>query len=92
MLHLLQREFSAKEVVKQKQIDEIRDKKTGLESTIVLKSDIQDKKKLELKNVKSELQQLEGSSNRLLELDQELAKAVRLSAGFVLISIQMWLS
>uniref|UniRef100_A0A7M4ERX8 RAD50 double strand break repair protein n=1 Tax=Crocodylus porosus TaxID=8502 RepID=A0A7M4ERX8_CROPO len=71
----LMREFSAKEVIKQKQIDEIRDKKTGLESTIVLKSDIQDKKKLELKNVKSELQQLEGSSNRLLELDQELAKA-----------------
>ncbi|XP_019361875.1 PREDICTED: DNA repair protein RAD50 [Gavialis gangeticus] len=71
----LMREFTAKEVMKQKQIDEIRDKKTGLESTIVLKSDIQDKKKLELKNVKSELQQLEGSSNRLLELDQELAKA-----------------
>lgn len=64
--------------MKQKQIDEIRDKKTGLEKTIVLKSDIQNKKQLEVKNLKQELHQLEGSSNRLLELDQELTKAVSL--------------
>ncbi|XP_060621205.2 DNA repair protein RAD50 [Anolis sagrei] len=71
----LVREFEEKEATKQKQIDEIRDKKTGLERTIELKSDIQNKKRLEVKNLKQELQQLEGSSDRLLELDQELAKA-----------------
>ncbi|NXN35568.1 RAD50 protein, partial [Rhinoptilus africanus] len=70
----LMREFARKEAVKQKQIDEIRDKKTGLERTIDLKSDIQNKKQVELKNVKYELQQLEGFSDRILELDQEIAK------------------
>lgn len=62
--------------MKQKQIDEIRDKKTGLERTIDLKSDIQNKKQVELKNVKYELQQLEGFSDRILELDQEIVKTV----------------
>ncbi|NWX38889.1 RAD50 protein, partial [Steatornis caripensis] len=70
----LMREFERKEAVKQKQIDEIRDKKTGLERTIDLKSDIQNKKQVELKNVKYELQQLEGFSDRILELDQEIVK------------------
>ncbi|KAL8211924.1 UNVERIFIED_CONTAM: DNA repair protein rad50 [Gekko kuhli] len=73
----LMREFGEKETMKQKQIDEIRDKKTGLERTIELKVDIQNKKQLEVKNLKHELHQLEGSSDRLLELDQELAKAKR---------------
>ncbi|XP_074865462.1 DNA repair protein RAD50 [Carettochelys insculpta] len=71
----LMREFTEKEIMKQKQIDDIRDKKTGLEKTIDLKSDIQNKKQLELKNVKYELNQLEESSDRILELDQELIKA-----------------
>lgn len=62
--------------MKQKQIDDIRDKKTGLERTIDLKSDIQNKKQVELKNVKYELQQLEGFSDRILELDQEIVKTV----------------
>ncbi|KAM9288411.1 DNA repair protein RAD50 [Morus bassanus] len=70
----LMREFARKEAMKQKQIDEIRDKKTGLERTIDLKSDIQNKKQAELKNVKHELQQLEGFSDRILELDQEIVK------------------
>ncbi|NXF43500.1 RAD50 protein, partial [Oceanites oceanicus] len=70
----LMREFAQKEAMKQKQIDEIRDKKTGLERTIDLKSDIQNKKQVELKNVKYELQQLEGFSDRILELDQEIVK------------------
>ncbi|NWX08712.1 RAD50 protein, partial [Caloenas nicobarica] len=70
----LMREFARKEAMKQKQIDEIRDKKTGLERTIDLKSDIQNKKQVELKNVKYELQQLEGFSDRILELDQEIIK------------------
>ncbi|XP_060096492.1 DNA repair protein RAD50 [Heteronotia binoei] len=73
----LMREFGEKEMMKQKQLDEIRDKKTGLERTIDLKSDIQNKKQLEVKSLKRELHQLEGSSDRLLELDQELAKAKR---------------
>ncbi|NWJ09229.1 RAD50 protein, partial [Crypturellus undulatus] len=73
----LMRAFAQKEAMKQKLIDEIRDKKTGLERTIDLKSDIQNKKQVELKNVKYELQQLEGSSDRILELDQELVKAER---------------
>uniref|UniRef100_A0A8C0F852 Zinc-hook domain-containing protein n=1 Tax=Bubo bubo TaxID=30461 RepID=A0A8C0F852_BUBBB len=68
----LMREFAQKEAMKQKQIDEIRDKKTGLQRTIDLKSDIQNKKQVELKNVKYELQQLEGFSDRILELDQEI--------------------
>lgn len=62
--------------MKQKQIDEIRDKKTGLERTIDLKSDIQYKRQAELKNVKHELQQLEGSSGRIVELDEEIVKTV----------------
>ncbi|XP_028906603.1 DNA repair protein RAD50 [Ornithorhynchus anatinus] len=66
-----------KETMKQKQIEEIRDKKTGLERVIELKAEIQSKKQTELKNVKYELQQLEGSSDRILELDRELGKAER---------------
>ncbi|XP_044520599.1 DNA repair protein RAD50 isoform X1 [Gracilinanus agilis] len=67
-------DFAGKESMKQKQIDEIRDKKTGLERIIELKLEIQNKKQTELKNVKYELQELEGSSDRILELDQELRK------------------
>uniref|UniRef100_UPI00398F1CF5 DNA repair protein RAD50 n=1 Tax=Pristiophorus japonicus TaxID=55135 RepID=UPI00398F1CF5 len=67
-------EYADKEATKQRQIDEIRDKKTGLERTIELKLDIQSKRQAELKNVKVDLQQLEGSSDRLQELDQELNK------------------
>ncbi|NWT65585.1 RAD50 protein, partial [Prunella himalayana] len=70
----MMREFAQKETMKQKQIDEIRDKKTGLERTIDLKSDIQNKKQAELKNVKCELQQLEGFSDRISELDEEIDK------------------
>lgn len=70
----LMREFAQKEAMKQKQIDEIRDKKTGLERTIDLKSDIQYKRQAEMKNVKHELQQLEGSSGRIVELDEEIVK------------------
>lgn len=70
----MMREFAQKEAMKQKQLDEIRDKKTGLESTIHLKSDIQKKKQAELKNVKCELQELEGFSDRISELDEEIGK------------------
>ncbi|XP_042637305.1 DNA repair protein RAD50 [Orycteropus afer afer] len=73
----LMNDFAEKESLKQKQIDEIRDKKTGLGRIIELKSEILSKKQNELKNVKYELQQLEGSSDRILELDQELTKAER---------------
>ncbi|GCB63831.1 hypothetical protein scyTo_0004484 [Scyliorhinus torazame] len=67
-------DYADKEATKQRQIDEIRDKKTGLERTIELKLDIQSKRQVELKNVKQELHLLEGSSTRLQELDQELNK------------------
>ncbi|KAJ7404693.1 DNA repair protein RAD50 [Pitangus sulphuratus] len=70
----LMRDFTRKEAMKQKQIDEIRDKKTGLERTIDLKSDIQNRKHDELKKVKCELQQLEGFSGRISELDEEIGK------------------
>ncbi|XP_043925133.1 DNA repair protein RAD50 [Protopterus annectens] len=73
----IMREYEEKEIAKQHQLDEIRDKKTGLSRTIDLKADILSKKQMELKHVKSELQQLEGSSDRIQELDQELAKAER---------------
>lgn len=66
-----------KEAQKQRNIDDLRDKKTGLERTIELKRDMQAKKQQELKNIKSDLQRLEGSSSRLQELDAELQKAVR---------------
>uniref|UniRef100_A0A671S1U4 DNA repair protein RAD50-like n=1 Tax=Sinocyclocheilus anshuiensis TaxID=1608454 RepID=A0A671S1U4_9TELE len=62
---------------KQQSIDDLRDKKTGLERTTELKRDIQAKKQQELKNIKSDLQRLEGSSSRLQELDTELQKAER---------------
>ncbi|XP_077122070.1 DNA repair protein RAD50 isoform X2 [Ranitomeya variabilis] len=71
------KEFSDKERMKQRQIDEIRDKKTGLERTIELKITMQTKKQADLKNIKLELQQLEGSSDRLQELDEELVKTER---------------
>lgn len=54
----------------------MRDKKTGLERTVELKRDLQGKKQQELRNVRAELQRLEGSSSRLQELESELAKAV----------------
>ncbi|XP_019497706.1 PREDICTED: DNA repair protein RAD50 [Hipposideros armiger] len=76
-LSQLMNDFAEKESLKQKQIDEIRDKKIGLGRIIELKSEILSKKQNELKNVKYELQQLEGSSDRILELDRELTKAVR---------------
>uniref|UniRef100_A0A8C5Q7R2 Zinc-hook domain-containing protein n=1 Tax=Leptobrachium leishanense TaxID=445787 RepID=A0A8C5Q7R2_9ANUR len=71
------REFVEKEAAKQRQIDQIRDKKTGLERTIELKSATQNKKQTDLKNIKSELLQLEGSSDRLQELDEDLLKTER---------------
>uniref|UniRef100_A0A8C1F538 RAD50 homolog, double strand break repair protein n=1 Tax=Cyprinus carpio carpio TaxID=630221 RepID=A0A8C1F538_CYPCA len=70
-------EMQEKEAQKQQSIDDLRDKKTGLERTIELKRDIQAKKQQELKNIKSDLQRLEGSSSRLQELETELQKAER---------------
>ncbi|XP_052393818.1 DNA repair protein RAD50 isoform X2 [Carassius gibelio] len=70
-------DMQQKEEQKQQSIDDLRDKKTGLERTIELKKDIQAKKQQELENIKSDLQRLEGSSSRLQELDTELQKAER---------------
>lgn len=72
-----QEDLQEKEQQKQHCIDEMRDKKTGLERTVELKRDLQGKKQQELRNVRAELQRLEGSSGRLQELENELAKAVR---------------
>uniref|UniRef100_A0A3B5L9U7 RAD50 homolog, double strand break repair protein n=1 Tax=Xiphophorus couchianus TaxID=32473 RepID=A0A3B5L9U7_9TELE len=66
-----------KEQQKQQSIDEMRDKKTGLERTVELKRDMQGKKQQELRNIRADLQKLEGSSNRLQELENELAKNER---------------
>ncbi|KAF7697443.1 DNA repair protein RAD50 [Silurus meridionalis] len=68
-------DLQEKETQKQQNIDEIRDKKTGLERTIELKKNIQAKKQQELKNIKSDQQRLEGSSSRLQELEIDLTKA-----------------
>ncbi|KAL6053169.1 hypothetical protein STEG23_025345, partial [Scotinomys teguina] len=70
-------DLTEKEALKQKQIDEMRDKKTGLGRMIELKTELLTKKQSELRNVKNELQMLEGSSDRILELDQELTKTER---------------
>ena len=66
-----------KEQQKQQCIDEMRDKKISLERTVELKRDLQGKKQQELRNIRAELQRLEGSSSRLQELENELAKVVR---------------
>ncbi|KAL0994730.1 hypothetical protein UPYG_G00126400 [Umbra pygmaea] len=71
------RDMQEKETLKQQSIDEIRDKKTGLERTMELKKDLLDKKQQELKNIRSDLQRLEGSSTRLQELETELSNAER---------------
>ncbi|XP_073336108.1 DNA repair protein RAD50 [Pagrus major] len=70
-------DFQEKEQQKQQSIDEMRDKKTGLERTVELKRDMQGKKQQELRNFRTELQRLEGSSSRLQELESELSKAER---------------
>nr|XP_061801475.1 DNA repair protein RAD50-like [Nerophis lumbriciformis] len=70
-------DLQEKEQQKQQSIDEIRDKKTGLERTVELKRDLQGKKQQELRNVRAELQRLEGSSGRMQELENELAKVER---------------
>ncbi|GAA6226260.1 DNA repair protein RAD50 [Lates japonicus] len=70
-------DLQEKEQQKQQSIDEMRDKKTGLERTVELKRDLQGKKQQELRNVRAELQRLEGSSTRLQELENDLAKAER---------------
>lgn len=71
-----QAQLQEKEQQKQQAIDDMRDKKTGLERTVELKRDLQGKKQQELRNIRAELQRLEGSSSRLQELESELAKAV----------------
>ncbi|XP_061596775.1 DNA repair protein RAD50 [Cololabis saira] len=70
-------DLQEKEQQKQNSIDEMRDKKTGLERTVELKRDLQGKKQQELRNIRADLQRLEGSSSRLQELENELAKAER---------------
>lgn len=69
-------DLQEKEQQKQQSIDEMRDKKTGLERTVELKRDMQGKKQQELRSIRADLQRLEGSSTRLQELDNELTKAV----------------
>ncbi|KAF3705641.1 DNA repair protein RAD50 [Channa argus] len=70
-------DLQEKEQQKQQSIDEMRDKKTRLERTVELKRDLQGKKQQELRNVRVELQRLEGSSSRLQQLENDLAKAER---------------
>ncbi|XP_069366570.1 DNA repair protein RAD50 [Paralichthys olivaceus] len=70
-------DLQEKEQQKQQSIDEMRDKKTGLDRTVELKRDLQAKKQQELRNIRAELQRLEDSSTRLQELENELAKAER---------------
>ncbi|XP_037544196.1 DNA repair protein RAD50 [Nematolebias whitei] len=74
-LNQIMADLQEKEQQKQQSIDEMRDKKTGLERTVELKRDLQGKKQQELRNVREDLQRLEGSSSRLQELENELAKA-----------------
>ncbi|KAK1882739.1 DNA repair protein RAD50 [Dissostichus eleginoides] len=73
----LMADLQEKDQQKQQSIDEMRDKKTGLERTVELKRDMQGKKQQEMRNVRTELLKLEGSSSRLQELENELAKVER---------------
>ncbi|XP_063059247.1 DNA repair protein RAD50 [Engraulis encrasicolus] len=68
-------DLQEREGQKQQQVDELRDKRTGLERTIELKRDLQSKKQQELRSVNQELHRLEGSSGRLHELEAQLTKA-----------------
>ncbi|KAM9729065.1 DNA repair protein RAD50 [Menidia menidia] len=70
-------DLQEKEQQKQQCIDDMRDKKTSLERTVELKRDLQGKKQQELRNIRADLQRLEGSSGRLHELESELVKAER---------------
>lgn len=80
----IQTDLQEKEQQKQHSIDEMRDKKTGLGRTVELKRDLQGKKQQELRNVRADLQRLEGSSSRLQDLENELTKVVRTqSRGFL---------
>lgn len=72
----MQTDLQEKEQQKQQCIDEMRDKKTSLESTVELKRDLQGKKQQEMRSIRAELLRLEGSSTRLQELESELSKAV----------------
>ncbi|XP_048091405.1 DNA repair protein RAD50 [Alosa alosa] len=73
-LRLVMNDLQERETQKQQSLDEMRDKRTGLERTIELKRDLQSKKQQELRAVNQELQRLEGSSGRLHELEAQLAK------------------
>ncbi|KAM6970762.1 DNA repair protein RAD50 [Aplochiton taeniatus] len=73
----LTRDMQEREQQKQQSVDELRDKKTALESTVGLKRDLQERKEQELRGVKADLQRLEGSMGRLKELEAELARAER---------------
>ncbi|KAK0144377.1 DNA repair protein RAD50 [Merluccius polli] len=70
-------DLQEKEQQKQQCMDETRDKKTGLESAVELKRELQARKQQELRSLRQQLQHLDGSSGRLQELENELAKHER---------------
>ncbi|XP_056450283.1 DNA repair protein RAD50 [Gadus chalcogrammus] len=70
-------DLQEKEQQKQQAMDETRDRKTGLESVVALKRDLQARKQQELRNLRADLERLDGSSGRLQELENELAKHER---------------
>ena len=72
----VQADLQEKEQQKQQCMDETRDKKTGLESAVELKRELQARKQQELRSLRQQLQHLDGSSGRLQELENELAKHV----------------
>ncbi|XP_046898994.1 LOW QUALITY PROTEIN: DNA repair protein RAD50 [Hypomesus transpacificus] len=73
----IMRDLQEREQQKQRSMDELRDKKTGLESSVELKTGLLEKRQEELSNVAQELNALQGSSSRLQELELELGKAER---------------
>ena len=78
-LWVVQAELQEKEQQKQQRMDQTRDRKSGLESVVELKRDMQARKQQELRTLRAALEQLDGSSSRLQELDNELAKHVSMS-------------
>ena len=76
-----QADLQEKEQQKQQAMDETRDRKTGLESVVALKRDLQARKQQELRNLRADLERLDGSSGRLQELENELAKHVSTSGA-----------
>ncbi|XP_077984137.1 DNA repair protein RAD50.L-like [Glandiceps talaboti] len=71
------KQYEEKEATLQRQIDDMRDTKTKLEHNERIKKETIVKNKKELKTVITDLDRLDASAHKLVELEEELKKAER---------------